>query len=248
MPKCSLNVAVVVGLMAAGSTCVSGQSPGEFFEVVAVTPSRLITHEIELKDQFDEQVVEADLEGPKLFSHAVGVGDKSARQPATYLNWYAITRPTTASTRPLSVRDSLRGGDAYNIAINKPAFLLSPAQRVTTGAPSDIPETLNYFKAYVITNGEQTKREVTLNGAFGPEKRTVLKAAYFCVPAERWHHDERSPIKSAEHCMVIYELKPEEYKDAITTLDQFGLNKLEATSSNWLCVPALIEGGQASNR
>lgn len=246
MLRCLSSVGVCVGLLAAiGHTAVFAQSPVDFFEVVSVKPSREIKHEVNLKDQFDKQVVETYLAGPTLFSHAVGVGEKAAKQPATYLNWYTITRPTTASTRVLSVRDSLRGGDAYNITINEPAFLLSPAQRITTGEPSDIPETLNYFKAFVIADGDQTKREVKLNGAMGREKRIVLRAAYFCVPVEHWHHDEHSPIKTVDRCLVIYELQPEDCKSTITTLDHFGLNKLEAGSSSWLCIPARLEGGRA---
>jgi hypothetical protein len=237
---CVVGLVLLAVSVQANNSRVLAQTPSACWEVVSVEPSRQIKHDVELKDRFDSQVVVTDLAGPRLFSHAVGIGEKSTADSATYLTWYSITRPTPETTRAISVRDELRGRDRYEVTLGKPAFLLSPAQRVTTGAPSDIPDSLNYFKAYAISRGEAVGRELTLNGAYGPQKRRVVKACYFCVPVDHWHHDDHTPIKRRERCFMVYELEQAEVEQKITTLDQFGLNRLNASASGWICVPARI--------
>ena len=221
-------------------TPASDANSGDFFEVLRVTPSRKIDHEVDLKGPFDSEITETFLSGPELFSQAIGYGEKNPVQPRAYLNWYSIERPTDASDQVLSVRDTLQGTNTYSITIGKPALLLSPAQRLTTGSPSEIPEGLNYFKAYEIVKGSPEGKEVKLTDTLGSRNRKVLKAAYFCVPVEHWHHDQHSTVKSKENCLVVYELQPQDVTKSVTTLDPFGLNTLKTSSSKWLCVPAQI--------
>jgi hypothetical protein len=227
-------------------TVASARTPLDFLEVVAVTPSRVIEHEVDLKGPFDNDSVETFLEGPKLFSHAVGFRGKAVRDPTTFLNWYRIAKPAAESQRVLSVRDSMRGKHAYRITIEKSVFLLSPAQRITSGPPAQIPAGLNYFKAYKIIDGSKIRQKVELANAFGPVERVATQASLLCVPAEKWHHDEHFPIKNPQACMVVYELLPGKCEMKLTTLDLFGMNKMEARSGKWLCVPAeIVEGSPA---
>ena len=212
----------------------------DFFEVLPVTPSRKIDHEVNLKGPFDSDVTETFLSGPRLFSQAIGHGDKSHGRPRAYLNWYRIERPTDEPARVLSVEDELQGGSTYSITLGSAAMLLSPAQRLKTGPASAIPERLNHFKAYKIVKGGPNGRDVELTGTLGPSRPKVLKPAYFCVPVEHWHHDEHSPVKSINDCLVVYELESRDVKNSVTTLDQFGINTLKTTSSKWLCVPARL--------
>ena len=235
-------------VLASLCTVASARTPLDFLEVVAVTPSRVIEHEVDLKGPFDNDTVETFLEGPQLFSHAVGFGGKAVEEQNTFLNWYKIAKPATESQRTLSVRDSLRGNEAYQITIEKSEFLLSPAQRVTSGPPGRIPAGLNYFKAYKIVGGPQIDQKVKLSGTFGPEDRMATKATFLCVPVEKSHHDERFPIKNPKACMLVYELLPQKCKVRITTIDLFGLNKMKARSGKWLCVPAqIVERTPADN-
>ena len=140
----------------------------------------------------------------------------------------------------------MRGKHAYRITIEKSVFLLSPAQRITSGPPGQIPAGLNYFRAYKIVDGSKIRQKVKLTGAFGPAERVAIKAALLCVPVEEWHHDEHFPIKDPQACAVVYKLLPEKCDVTVTTLDLFGMNKLEATSGKWLCVPAeIVEGTSA---
>ena len=183
-------------------------------------------------------MIETLLIGPQLFSHAVGSAHEAIQEPRAYLNWYEIAQPPIEPTRTVDVRDPLRGKDAHSITIGSSAFLLSPAQRITTGSPSPIPDGLNYFKAYRILDAPLVSKTVKLNGTFGPADRTATRAILLCVPIEQWHHDEHFRVKDSEICLIVYELLPQTHGVSITTLDQFGLNTLDVDSSNWLCVRA----------
>ena len=220
----------------------------DFFEALLVTPTRKIDHEVDLKGPFDRQVTETFLLGPTLFVQAVGHGGKKYVQPRAFLTGYSIERPTDEPSRVLTVRDAMQGAKTYSITIGKPALLLSPAQCLATGTPGAIPERLDYFKAYKIVKGSPAGKDLKLTDTPAAGKRKVLKAAYFCVPVEHWHHDQHSTVKSKKDCLVIYELPSQDVDESITTLDQFGLNTLKSSSSKWLCVPAeMIRGGSAAD-
>jgi hypothetical protein len=220
----------------------------DFLEVVAVSPKRVINHEVELKGSFDDETIETLLTGPKLFSQSVGIGTERKQGQMAYLNWYKIAKPTDEPLRVLSVRDELTGKGIHQITIEESEYLLSPAQRIATGPPSQIPDKLNHFKAYRVGNATQVSKKLKLSGAFGGANRTVVKAAFFCLPVEEWHHHERFPIKDSSRCMLVYELLPQQVDVSITTLDQFGLNTLAGGSSGWLCVPAEIVKGTSPDR
>ena len=145
MVKSLCSCAVLFCALIFVSPVASGRTPGDFFEVLAVTPSRVIDHHVDLQGPFDDAVTETLLTGPQLFSHAVGLGEDAARHQNAYLNWYKITRPTPEQQRVLSVRDPLHGNDVHQLTIENAAFLLSPAQRITSGPPSKLPDRLNYF-------------------------------------------------------------------------------------------------------
>jgi hypothetical protein len=54
------------------------------------------------------------------------------------------------------------------------------------------------------------------------------------------HHDEHSRIKDSQACMLVYELRPQKCNVSVTTINQFGLNTLEARRGKWICVPAQL--------
>ena len=221
-------------------TTAADRTPVDYLEVFTVTPSRQIDHDVEVKGPFNANAVETLLSGPKLFSQAVDVGEKAVEFKDTYLSWYEITEPKTQPRRVLTVRDAWRGEDAYQITIRNSAYLLSPAQKITSGPPSPLHSGLGLFQAYEIVGNSQEGRQVRLTGNSTSESRTVGRAVYFCVPVEQWHHDEHFAVENGNNCLLVYELKSQEYKSTMSTLDQFGLNKLETSSSKWLCVPAQL--------
>jgi hypothetical protein len=81
---------------------------------------------------------------------------------------------------------------------------------------------------------------VKLTRTFGPQDRITTKAAFLCLPVEQWHHDEHSTLEGSEACMLVYEVQPHNCNVSVTTIDQFGLNALEARSGKWICVPAQL--------
>jgi hypothetical protein len=234
------SCATLLGVLTSLSTVASAGGPADFFEVVAVTPSHVINHDVELKGPFDHDATETLLTGPQLFSHAVGFGENPVQEKGAYFNWYKIEKPSSKPRRKVSVRDTLGGNKTRQFTIRNAAFLLSPAQRVTTGPPSQIPVGLDHFKAYEIVNGPRLSHKVKLTGAFGPGDRITTEAAFLCVPVAQWHHDERSPIKDSQACMLVYDLRPQKCNVSVTTIDQFGLNTLEARRGKWICVPAQL--------
>jgi hypothetical protein len=225
----------------------SADLPVGFCDVLEVTPSRTIRHEIDLKGQFDKEVTEAYLTGPQRFSHAVGLGEKRPAKKETYLNWYKIEKPRAEPRRALSVRDPLRGNAQQQIVIEHAAFLLSPSQSVTSGPPSRIPDGLNPFKAYRIVDSIPARWQVKLTGSFGTPDRVATRPVLFCVPVQQWHHDEHFPIKNPAACMLVYEQIPSEIDLKVTTLDQFGLNSLTVSSAKWICLPSEILTGDRAN-
>ena len=98
-------------------------------------------------------------------------------------------------------------------------------------------------------NASPVSQQLKLAGTFGPADRTVTKAAYLCVPVEQRHHHDHFPVKSAQACLLIYEVRPHEPKISVTTMDQFGLNTLDVQSSKWLAVPVQLvrPASQATN-
>lgn len=229
------------------NTIAAADRPVESFEVLAVNPSRVIKHEVELKGPFDDDVVERFLIGPQLFSQAVGFNKNAIQEPKAYLNWFKIAKPAEEPERVVTVRDALRGKDTQQMTIERPVYLLSPSQRLKSGSPSPIPDKLNYFMAYEINDSPAIKQPVKLAGAFGPEDRTATKAVLLCLPVEQWHHHQHSPVKNAQRCLVVYELLPHLHASTVNTIDQFGLNKLETQSSKWLCVDAQLVGRGPTN-
>ncbi len=220
----------------------AGAPPLDYFLAVTVRPSTLIKHEVDLQGPFDQTRVETLLVGPSYFCHAVGVGLQPVAQQGACFNWYKIDEPNKEPERPLSVQSPFLGEASVEVVIGNAACLLSPAKRLTTGRPSDASEGLSYLKGYRILEGRDLRKKVQLTLGSDPELNTVTKAAFLCVPADEWHHDEHFPIHNKDGCLMIYELLPTSQTGNITTIDQFGLNKLEAHSGRYLLAPATIVG------
>jgi hypothetical protein len=229
---------LVVGCL---DSTTRADSPIDFFEVLAVKPSRLIDHEVDVKGPFEETAVETFLIGPQFFSQAVSVGEKTVRAGEAYLNWYQIAKPTSEPRRTLRVRDALRAEAVHSITIGDSAFLLSPAKRLISGPPSEVPEGLGYFKAYLIVEESDRRQTIRVKGGYGGEERKLARPALLALPVAHWHHDEHTPAKDLETCLLVYELESAKGKANVTTIDQFGLNTLRIPSSRYLAVAGVVE-------
>ena len=82
--------------------------------------------------------------------------------------------------------------------------------------------------------------DIKLLESEGPAQRKVGKPLFLCVPTEEWHHHEHFPATHPMGCFVVYELDPREHSGDISLMDQFGLNQISVSKSNWLCVRAMM--------
>jgi hypothetical protein len=235
----TLLFAILVSLRSA-----AGAPPLDYFLAITVRPSTLVKHEVDLQGPFDPTRVQTLLVGPSYFCHAVGIGSQPVARQGACFNWYKIEKPSRQPERLLSVRSPFSGKDPFEVAIGDAACLLSPAKRLTTGPPSDASEELSYLKGYRILEGRDLRKKVKLTLETGSESHTITKPAFLCVPAEEWHHHEHFPVTNKDGCLLVYELLPKSQTGSITTIDQFGLNKLEVSSRRYLLAPAKIMGEQ----
>ncbi|MDG2222352.1 MAG: hypothetical protein P8L85_13305 [Rubripirellula sp.] len=227
-------------LVALVTSWAQAHTPVEFLEVVEGKPSNLIEHGIELKGIFDDEKSMTNLKGPYRFSAAVGCLGRKAEKQKAYLAWYKIVAPKQERQRKVACVDLIRGADSTPLTIGSAEFFVSPAQRITTGAPTDIPSGLDHFKAYRIIDAPSREMDVTLTESMGPPKRRIGKPAYLCIASEEWHHDEFFPATHRRTGFVVYELEPQQQSEKITLIDQFGLNQVITEKSQWLAVTASL--------
>ena len=229
-------VFLALAVVASTGSPIHAHTPVEFLEVVEGKPSNLIGHDVELKSEIDARKVSTQLSGPFHFSYAVGCLGRPTEKTKAYLTWYKIDRPRDQLRRKVEVLDFIRGGDDTSLTIGTAEYLLSPAQRIESGPPSDVPEGLDYYKAYQIVEAPSQNRDVVLSDSDGPAKRKVGKAVFLCVAAQQWHHDDFIDASHPRACFVVYELDGQERQQKFSSIDQFGLNQLQTSKSQWLCV------------
>ena len=215
-------------------------SPVEFLEVLQGKPSNLIEHGVEIKSVLDDKKATAKLVGPDHFAIAVGCLKRPVKKEKAYLVWYKIAKPKKESSRKVTVIDLLRGADVPPLTIGAAEYFLSPAQRITTGPPSEVPHGLDHYKAYRILDAPFLNLDVTLTESAGPAKRRVGKPLFLCVAAEEWHHEEHFKASHRRDCFVVYELDLRDHAEKFSLIDQFGLNQVSASKSRWLCVRARL--------
>ncbi len=234
---------LLLGFLVAVTVLVSSaqaHTPVEFLEVLQGEPSNLIEHGVEVKSFFDEQKIPTELKGPSHFALAVGCMNRAVGKERAYLAWYKIVNAKREVARKVTVLDPIRGSEDATMTIGSADYFLSPAQRISTGPPSEIPHGLDHYKAYRILDAPSRELEVNLTGTTGPANRRIGKPLFLCVAAEEWHHDEHFPASHRKACFVVYELDPQDRSEQISLIDQFGLNQINTSKSRWLCVHAML--------
>ena len=194
--------------------------------VLEVTDSsNPVFHGLEVQAGIDKERRWVSLRGPKL----VSMPDKETDQPV-FLNWYAIRKPESEPTKMLTIKDGFSGEQQFRVSAGAPAFFVMPSQRLANGPPAGVPETLNLFIAFEIADPESLELPEPVPG----------KPRYLCLPAEEWHHEEHFEIKDKTACLMVYESVGSMGMPRMTTIDQFGLNKLTVSEPKWICVPARL--------
>lgn len=238
MGAASIRVGCMLLIFPLGIGLAQAHTPVEFLEVVEVVPAQLIEHDVELKTQLDNERVISNLEGPVFYSQAVGAMNRDRKKPVAYLNWFKISNRRQEPTRNIETLDLIRGGANKTLKIGSAEFLLSPAQRITSGAPEAIPEGLDLYKAYRVLDSEAVGLELTLTDANGDADVTVGKPLFVCLPTSQWHHEESILPSHPKDCLVVYEVSGTIPKSSYSTIDQFGLNELSSGDRRLLCTRA----------
>jgi hypothetical protein len=220
------------------SSVAQGHSPVDFLEVLRVKPAQVIEHGVETKSRFDSKKTESKLQGPAYFSRGVGAMKREVKSPRAYMNWFAITNPAQQPKRQVDVLDMVRGGASKQLQIGNAAFLISPSQLLTSGAPDEVPDGLDIYKAYEIHNGSSVDLKIDIESSLGNGKVSVGKPIYLCMSSVEWHHDETFAVTHPKDCFVVYEVEEQPAVSTFNTIDQFGINELKGSSLRWICVRA----------
>ena len=226
-----------LGCLATTSVSLA-HSPVDFLEVIRVKPTQVILHGVETKSRYDSERKESSLEGPGYFSRGVGAMKRGVKQPRAYMNWFAIKDAKPQPKREVEVLDMVRGAASKRLKIGNEVFLISPSQQLTSGAPDEVPEGLDIYKAYEIHGGTSVGLKLDIASSLGSGKAKVGKPIYLCMPTEEWHHDETFPVTHMKDCFVVYEIDEQPVASTFNTIDQFGINELKASSIKWVCVRA----------
>jgi hypothetical protein len=241
------SIATLIGplvVVALTASQLFAHTPVEFLKVFQVNAANQIEHAVDLQGVYDKQRISTELLGPQLFSRAVGCLDRRQKKPIAYLSWYKIVQPKGEPQRTVSVLDLVRGGEDMELSISKAEFFLSPSQSIATGTPDPVPAGLDQYKAYQVIDGAAVDREIEVVDADEKETRKLLRPLFVCIAVEEWHHDEHFASSHPRGCFVVYQLDSKTSDEKFSTIDQFGLNQLRASSSDWLCVRgALLVSG-----
>ena len=218
----------------------SAHRPVEFFEVIHVRPVNTIEHAVELQSTLDAKRVESNLVGPEFIARSVGCMGRPASIKSAFLNWYRIGNPMEASPRTVSVLDLIGGEDGSKLTLGAAEFVLSPAQRIQSGPPDQIPEGLDHYIAYRIVDPSKLGTPIDIESGGNTQSRKVVRSVFCCVSAKQWHHDEFIDATHPRDCFVVYEMESRPNAEKFSTIDQFGMNRLRASKSVWLGVRATL--------
>ena len=232
------------GLALSGSA-VSSERPGDnvqFYDVIKVKPRDKIDHRVQISDPFNKNLISVRLRGPLYWSRPIGNALHSVRtnrNPPAIMSWYTVHQADLQADRTLLLADRL-SARPYKVKLAEPMYLLSPAQRVTTGDPAAIPQDLNYFLAYRIKQGGRPVGEFKKLVIANVPKRELLSPYFVCLPVEERHHFDHFPVKAKDQLLVVYKATPRSLKGNVSILDQFGVNVMEMQSSNWIYIKGQI--------
>jgi hypothetical protein len=156
------------------------------------------------------------------------------------MSWYRIAEPIQMAPRNLSVLDMVRGSENTMLTIGRAEFLLGPTQRIKSGPPTPIPDGLDHYKAYKIIDAADMQMSVEISTAERVDQREITRPIYLCVSTEEWHHEKHFSSTHPRDCFVVYQLDAQPRDEKVSTIDQFGLNQLRASKSQWICVRASL--------
>lgn len=240
----SVRLLGIIGIVFASHNPLMGHSPVDYLETFKVAAGVPIEHGVELAcaKVFERQMLQ--VEGPMLLSASIGCMGKSAPKQGAFLNWYEVQGKAPEGEMEIAVLDFVRGGNNTELQVSRrPDYFLSPAQLLAEGNPDPIPGGLDHYVAFRIIKAQDVEKDVKFGESLlGRASASIEKAAFLCLPAEEWHHDEHMEVSHRLNCFVVFELSSQKPSQEmkVSTLDQFGLNQLQLEESRWLAVKGAI--------
>lgn len=203
--------------------------------VYETRPENVIKHGVDWSSSLDPKRTESLLTGPSLFS--AEIKPEPGSKETILFSWFDMPE-SSESPEPRPVRVTTdQEKTATSLTVGPAAYFLSKTQQLSEGTPAENPASLSQFVAYPVTGGEFQPRSVEFETSEGPQSYQLDAARFLCVPAEEWHHDEHFGVVDASACWLVYDIPAADESRSISTLGQFGFNKLELSGSKWLCVP-----------
>lgn len=185
-----------IGIAAANLSI--GQAPA--FEV---EPSQHVLHGLDFESVVVTHEIWTRLRGPAFFV----LPDSEGERPNDYLVGYKIENPKPAKTQ------SIQLSDGATAELGNSAFVILPAQRITTGPPAEIPDDLGFFVAY----------EAEVSGS--------AETTHVAVASSLRHHDEELPVVNENRALLLSSKSmAADNSEAVTIIDHFGLNQLKLGS------------------
>ncbi|MCP4192335.1 MAG: hypothetical protein GY768_17115 [Planctomycetaceae bacterium] len=234
---------IVIGIIAGMVAFMAGEPETKVFPtarpliVSSVTPETPIKHGVEWSSSLDPERHESMLTGPDRFSTELNPQPDSGE--TLIFSWYQIPAPET----PVALRNlrlSPNGGESEIIVeVGEASYFLSLSQQLTEGTPAENPPGMSQFVAYPISSCNSTKRNVEIVSPDGLQDFDLASPEFVCLPVKEWHHEEHFGITEPNLCWLVYatdQLGGKEH--TVSTLEQFGLSKLNVQPAKWLCLPA----------
>lgn len=183
---------------------------------------------VQLRGQFDPGFLDARLTRLTHFATPVSKNGEGIPDRHAHLSWYELKGPTEAE-RPIEIKNQFGTSE---IRLGQPRYLLAPSEKIEEG--SQFPRRLDHFKVYEVLAGRPPGRVVSLEDQFGRDNAVVvLEPRLFCVPVQKIHNNEPTPIFCPAQHLTVYDIAPRPR----SVIDQFGSRQLEFESCEMLCVP-----------
>lgn len=223
-------------------------NPVEFLLLSEAKAGAPVEHAIEVACDKRMKRTSIDLEGPKLFASSVGCKGRKPPEKLVVMQWYEIKNRQGQGKASQKALDLVSSSSQTHTISASPKYFVSPAQQLSEGEPAPIPGGLDHYLAFPVLEtqkGASTSagKAVEIVSASGKESRTTAKPVFVCLPASEWHHDESFEVTHERAGFIVYALDRQEtqaQETVVSTLDQFGLNELTISHSQWLMARATL--------
>lgn len=198
--------------------CCRLSSAADVVTWLEVTPDHPIHHGVSIRGPFDGSRESLKLIGPAAIVTAAVKADDSL-----FLTAYSIATPAPSEPQTVGVGGA---GDEplVDVTVGQREYLLLPAQRLTDGQPQPIAEP-TVFEARALLNA-RVPESVTAIARAAANNQTLGPASHLCLPAEYFHHFERTTVREAGRGLLLFSVAGDSSSAAVSSIDDFGTSRL----------------------